>query len=332
MEGVHPVKRSLPAVIIASFVLLIAAGCQPTNIANSGQSEAVDPNSPLLREILEYQKKSGQDISRMLDDIKTQQAAREAGQGPHPLVIDLAVAQQLTAEAKETDDPKELVGLLHRLQFVLAAMQSESPAGQITTYIERARLELLREQPSENDVAAASKQLMAALESGLHVEPAEIVPPVLTKLEAAKKTLDEGDASAARRLMDEAQTVASGHKINSLLRKALAACKGAEEALNRGARGVVAAEMDELTARLDNIETIAVVQQPTETATETETETSSDAAQTSGTPLPSPATSSAGEQPSAEDSQPTPTAPAATVAPTPPPAAPARPAASQPAL
>lgn len=268
----------------------------------------------------------------MLDDIKAQQAARESTQGVHPLVGDLAVAQQLAAKAQETDDAKQLVGILHRLQFVLMAMQTESPAGLITTHIERARLELLREQPSENDIAAASKQLMAALQASLHVEPAELVPPVLTKLEAAKKTLDEGDASAARRLLEDAQSVASGHKINAVLRSALAACKGAEEALNRSARPVVNAELAELAAMLDKVEAIAVVQKVTEGDADNASGTNEAAQEVpvpAATDAPSDAPASAGA-----GTQPPTGAPATTgaTASGPRPATPAIPAAKQPAL
>ncbi len=235
----------------------------------------------MLQEILEYQKKGGQDLAQMLDDLKAQKAAEAAAKGPHPLVTDLAVAEQLTAEAQKTDDVKELTSLLHRLQFVLMSMVAEAPSGTIVKRLERARLELTLERPSAEDASRASKELMAALDSCLGVEPAELVPAVLTRLEAAKKKLDQGDANGARQLIAEAQEQATSHTLNGILRQAMAAARGAEEAVNRGAKGVVKAELEELAAMLEKVAAVAVIRTE-EPAAETE------AAETTPTPAETP--------------------------------------------
>lgn len=250
------------AVLLALSAALLG-GCTPTKVSELGErpdepaiSEA---QSKMLQEILEYQKKSGRDMAQMLDDLKAQKAAEDAAKGPHPLVRDLAVARQLAAEAQETDDAKDLASLLHRIQFTLMTMLAEAPAGTIVRRLERARLALTLEQPSAEDLSQAAKELMAALDSNLGVEPAELVPAVLTKLEAAKKKLDDGDAKGARRRIMEAQEQAASHQLNLVLRKALAAAKGAEEALNRSADLVVKAELEELSAMLDKVAAVAVI-------------------------------------------------------------------------
>jgi len=249
--------------VLLAFSAALLGGCTPTKVSEFGErpdepaiSEA---QSRMLQEILEYQKKSGRDMAQMLDDLKAQKAAEDAAKGPHPLVRDLAVARQLAAEAQETDDAKDMASLLHRIQFTLMTMLAEAPAGTIVRRLERARLALTLEQPSAEDLSQAAKELMAALDSNLGVEPAELVPAVLTKLEAAKKKLDDGDAKGARRRIVEAQEQAASHQLNLVLRKALAAAKGAEEALNRSADLVVKAELEELSAMLDKVAAVAVV-------------------------------------------------------------------------
>ncbi len=274
--------------VLVAFSVVLLGGCTPTKVSELGQEPEQpaipEEQSQMLKEILEYQKKSGRDMAQMLDDLKAQKAAAEAAKGPHPLVRDLAVARQLTAEAQETDEAERLTALLHRIQFAVMAMLAEAPAGTIVKRLERARLALTLEQPSTEDLAEAAKELMAALDSSLGVEPAELVPPVLTKLEAAKKQLDDGDAKAARRRIMEAQEQAAGHQLNLVLRQALAAAKGAEEALNRGADLVVKAELQELAAMLDKVAAVAVAKAPEpEVATETPEE-SAEAAEATEAP------------------------------------------------
>jgi hypothetical protein len=261
------VKALLPTVVTAvlfSLIVVIAMpGCQPTNVTPVGQMKVEgqalsDEQSAMLQEILEFQRKTGQGMSQLLADLEAQRAAELAAKGPHPLVLDLAVARQLTAEAQKTDDSKQLTSLLRRLQATITSMMTASPAGAMVCRLERARLALALEQPSAEDLSQASKALMGALDAGLGVEPPELVPPVLTRLEAAKKKLDEGDGGAARQLIIEAQEQASGHQLNLVLRKALAAVRGAEEALNRDAPQVIKAELLELEAMLEKVAGVAV--------------------------------------------------------------------------
>ncbi len=263
VKGGSPVKTLIRYAVLLVFSAALLGGCTPTKVSEVGErpDEPAIPEaqSKLLREILEYQKKSGRDMAQMLNDLKAQKAAEEAAKGPHPLVRDLAVARQLAAEAQETDDAKHLASLLHRIQFTLMTMLAEAPAGTIVKRLERARLALTLEQPSADDLSRAAKELMAALDGNLGVEPAELVPAVLTKLDAAKQKLDDGDAKGARRRIIEAQEQAASHQLNLVLRKALAAAKGAEEALNRSADLVVKAELEELAAMLDKVAAVAVV-------------------------------------------------------------------------
>jgi hypothetical protein len=309
-KGGLPVKALLPtivvAVLFAFFVMSALSGCQPTSVTPVGQLKPQDKalsdeQSAMLQEILEFQRNTGQGMSQLLADLEAQRAAESAAKGPHPLVLDLAVAQQLAAEAQKTDDSKQLTTLLRRLQSTIISMMAETPAGMMVRQLERARLALALEQPSAEDLSQASKALMGALNSGLDIEPPELVPPVLTRLEAAKKKLDEGDAGAARQLIIEAQEQASGHQLHLILRKALAAVKGAEEALNRDAPQVVKAEVAELAAMLDKVTSIAVVK----TVDTTQESASSPTADT--TPQ-APSTSSEPSEPASVPAQPAPTA------------------------
>jgi hypothetical protein len=264
-ERSFAVKNLLGIVSLSVLLIVLLSGCKPTDVSgsvagtSSDETELSAERSADLQTILEYQRESKQDLAALLEDIKAQKAKEQADKGPHPLVSDLAVAQQLTAEAQETDDNAELTALLHRVQVVLISMQAETPAATIMQRLERARLLLTLQQPADEDMAQAAQELMAVLETSFNVEPAELAPVVATKVEGAKKALDARDANTARRLIVDAQSTAASHPINVTLRKAAASANGAEEALNRGAYQVVHAELAELAAMLDKVAAVAIV-------------------------------------------------------------------------
>ena len=262
------VKTLLGIASLSVLLVTLVSGCTPTDVSgsvagtSSDRTELSGEQSADLQKILEYQRESKQDLAALVEGIEAQKARDQADKGPHPLVRDLAVAQQLAAEAQETDDKAELTALLHRIQFVLISMQAETPAATIVQRLERARLLLTLKQPSADDMAQAAKELMAVLETSFDVEPAELAPSVLAKVEGAKKGLDSRDANTARRLIVDAQSIAASHPINVTLRKAAASAKGAEEALSRGAQQVVHAEVAELAAMLDKVAAVAIIKGP----------------------------------------------------------------------
>lgn len=300
--------KTLPGIVSLSVLLVtLVSGCKPTDVSgsvagtSSDKTELSAEQSADLQKILDYQRETKQDLAALLEDIQAEKAREQADKGPHPLVRDLAVAQQLAAEAQETDDKAELTALLHRIQFVLISMQAETPAATIVQRLERSRLLLTLKQPSADDMAQAAKELMAVLETSFDVEPAELAPSVLAKVEGAKKGLDSRDANTARRLIVDAQSIAASHPINVTLRKAAASAKGAEEALSRGAQQVVHAELAELAAMLDKVAAVAIIKGPepettpdesAEVAPESETATEEPVSETPLTgaePVPGPA-------------------------------------------
>lgn len=264
LKGDAPVKTSLRIATLAALSVLIIVGCTQTKVSRTSQQEAQKPpqqdmtreQMQMLREILEYQKESGQELLAVLKDLEKQKSADERPQ-EHPVVQNIPVARQIVSRAMETEDRKKLASLLHRLRFVLTDTYAQLPASRMIAHLERARTALGEGEPTDEQISAASREVMAALETGMGVEPADFVPPILTKLESAKKKLDSDNAAAARMQIIEAQRQAADHKLNGVMRRAIAAARGAEEALHRQADTVVNAELSVVESMLDEVYSVA---------------------------------------------------------------------------
>lgn len=254
----------LPAVAVA-FVIMVITGCTETTVSDL-QNKSDEKVSPEEQERL-LDEAAQRAADRAVEKSRLEQAAKTPDRGPHPLVLDLAVARQLVADAQQTDDNEKRQGYLNRLKSVLTAMLAESPASLIVTHIERAGFALALEQPSADQMRDASAELMAAQEESFGIEPADLVPAVLNSVEAARKKLGEGDVQMARKLLTEARATASDHTINRYIRDAVAAADGAEAARVRGATAVVKAELEEVARLLEEVAKVAVIEaEPTPTA------------------------------------------------------------------
>ena len=204
---------------------------------------------------------------KAMEKSRLEQAAKTPDRGPHPLVRDLAVARELIAKAQQTGDQAAIEGYVARLRNVLTAMLAETPASVIVTHVERAGLAITLQQPTEEQLRSASAEIMASLDASFAVQPNELVPAVLPKLESARDMLNKGDAQTARGLLDDARKLASDHVINRHLRGAAAAVDGAEMAIKRGAATVVKAELEEVSRLLEEVAKVAVIEaEPTPTA------------------------------------------------------------------
>jgi hypothetical protein len=259
-------------VVIAALVCMFIAGCTETSVTQQPDEDeratsALDPEEQ-ARLIDEAAKRAA---TEAYEKGKMEKQAETPRRGPHPLVRDLAVARELVAKALETDDPDVQEAYVHRLQQILTAMQAETPAAVICTHIERAMYHVALQQPTKRQLSDASAEIMNALETSFAVRPDELVPAVLTKLEAAKDQLNKGDAKTARRQLEEGRKLAAQHNVTKLVRQAAAAIDGAETALYRDARAVILAELNEASDRLDDIADIAVVESDEEPVEEDET-------------------------------------------------------------
>ncbi|MFO7946864.1 MAG: hypothetical protein R6V19_08610 [Armatimonadota bacterium] len=270
-KGDAPVKTFLRIATLVAFSVLLLTGCTQTKVSDLDQqdktSQAQEPQMSreqmqMLREIHDYQKKSGQEMQSVLHTLSEQQKADQKGR-PHPVIQDVTVARALADAAAQAKDGEKQASLLHRLRFVLTVAYAELPASVIVRHLERARCQLGEGQPSEEAISVASREVMAAIESAMGVTPADLVPPVLTKLESVKESLDTGNIPTARMKIIEIQQQVTSHKVNRMLRQALAAAKGAEEAFNRQAEPVVAAELSVVESTLKKLCGIAGVDEKT---------------------------------------------------------------------
>jgi hypothetical protein len=237
---------------------MVITGCTETTVSDlqnkPGETATAEDQARAIKEAA----KAG--VDEALEASRREEAAKKPDRGPHPLVRDLAVARELVARAQQTDDQAAIEGYVGRLRNVLTAMLAESPASVIVTHIERAGLAITLQQPTEAQLRDASAEIMAALDASFGVQPTELVPAVLTKLESAKDMLSKGDAQTARSLLDDARTLASDHAINRHLRGAAAAADGAGVAIKRGAAAVVKAELEEVARLLEEVARVAVAE------------------------------------------------------------------------
>ncbi len=263
-------RYTLLAIAVA-LICMVVGGCTPTNVADLGRTadddtRAIDPaeQERLAEETAQRAADKALEASR-----RERQAQEYADRGPHPLIRDLAVARELVARALETDDESTLKAYIERLTNVLVALQAATPAAMIVTHLERAELHVALQQPTQEQIADATVEVMVALRISLDTQPAGIVPAVSTKIEAAKKKLDQGDAKLARDFLREAREMAATHSVSRMARSAADAVAGAQSALARDARAVVKAELEQASMMLDGIAKVALVEEePTQTAEE----------------------------------------------------------------
>jgi hypothetical protein len=245
------------------FALLLP-GCQhgplPTAAPEKSQQQTAGESEQekLLKEILEYQQKTGNSLESLVKEIERRKAIEQQAMGPSPLERDLMVARALLVSVRRavnSEDREAALPLLRRLAATIDVMQAEAPAAQIRTYLERAGFALQGSTLGvEADVASAS--ILAALDCALKSPNAALVPPIVQELEATKKKVDGGNYKEALGAILKLIGTADSHTSVRLLDQCAAGVRGAREAMERDAGLVVLAELDQLSDLFNRFSTM----------------------------------------------------------------------------
>lgn len=239
------------------LVLLVAlSGCKqgplptPQEKAQALLKDYMSPeHKKVLEGILEAQEKTGDTLTSLAKEMARREAIEAVSKGPSPLQQDFGVARELLVDIRRAVNSNEYdtaSALLKRLQFVVIAMQGETPAGEIRSYLERASRALTATTVGiEADVASAS--LLAALDIALDTQDAPVIPDLARDLEATKKLVDSGDYKKAAAKVDAFIGTIANHRSLVMLERALDGVRGAREAIQREAGTVVLAELDQLS-------------------------------------------------------------------------------------
>ena len=236
--------------------LVVLTGCKQGPLPTAqekAESLLKDYMSPehkkVLDGILQEQEKTGSTLTSLAKEMARREAIEAVSKGPSPLQQDFGVARALLVDirrAVNSDQYEDAAALLKRLQFVVIAMQGETPAGEIRSYLERASRALTASTAGiEADIASAS--LLAALDIALDTQDAPVIPDLARGLEATKKLVDRGDYKKASQKVTEFIGTIATHRSLITLERALAGVNGAREAIEREAGTVVLAELDQLS-------------------------------------------------------------------------------------
>lgn len=345
--------RNRLAVLLPLLLLLgllaLATGCKRTDLTATGPgTEASSETAQILSALQKYQEATGNDLRNLVSEIKRQQSAQAEKAGDPPVARELKVSMSALDGAKqalEAKDAQVMATALGRLDRVVLALSAEIPAAVIGQHVDRALYVMdQQEAQASREFMVASLSLLAASEAAVNGRPPALVPDVLKDLEAAKSSLDAGNAPEARKALAVVVQAVTTHPSVLVLSRARLAIAGAREALARQAWPVVEAELKELEGRLKEVgsdilpppaKPAADLKQPAATTPETPAAIKP-AAEPSAAPAATPAaTPSAPAASSTAAPSATPSAPpAATPAPATPPATPApsaAPASSAPA-
>lgn len=246
------------------FALLVS-GCQhgplPAGTPPPGgqqQASAESEQDRMLKEILEYQQKTGSSLESLIKEIERRKALEQQALGPSPLERDLLVARALLVSVRRavsSEDRDGAKAFLRRLTVTIDAMQAETPAAQIRTYLERAAFALQGSTLGvEADVASAC--VLASLEVALKSPNAALVPPIVQELEAAKKSVDGGNYKDALTAIQQLIGTADDHASVRMLDQCSGGVRGARDAMERDAGLVVLAELDQLSDLLNRFSTM----------------------------------------------------------------------------
>lgn len=256
-------------------LLLLTPGCQhgpvPSATTQEGQKQAAGESEQdkMLKEILEYQQKTGNSLESLIKEIERRKALEQQAMGPSPLERDLLVARALLVSVRRSvssEDRDGALATLRRLAVTVDVMQAETPAAQIRTYLERAAFALQGSTLGvEADVASAS--ILAALDVALKSPNAALVPPIVQELEAAKNDVDGGKYKEALGAIQRLIATADGHASVRILDQCAAGVRGAREAMERDAGLVVLAELDQLSDLFNRFSTMLKSVPPPQPAT-----------------------------------------------------------------
>lgn len=252
-------------------VALVNGGCKRSSAPTAESEQAQDPNALVLQQIKQYQEESGRNMAAVMDQLKRQQSLQQSQAGDPALVRDLATARfflndaQKAAEAKNAES---MTAALRPLRRVVSGLAADLPGSQIAQHLDRASY-LLRNQQAigSKEFAGASLELLAASDAAVNGRPAATVPDVLKDIEGAKAAADKASPAEALQSVQAALNAIAAHPLAGLLNRAQASVRGAQDALDRQAWPVVAAELSELDGLLTELSK-TVAPQATPAATE----------------------------------------------------------------
>lgn len=258
-------NKNLVFILLGGILLgclgLWLGGCQrvPGAPGQTAPKTEEDENAK-LREILE---RTGQTMEQLIAQVELQQTREAQKLGDPPVVRDLAVARAALADAQKAaaaaKDANAAAAALSRLRRVLQSIAAELPAALIAQYVDRALYRLNAAlSVGSSQFAEALQELVAAYDVAHSGRPAELVPAVANELDSAIKALKKKDPSGALQTLNEVLAKTTEHASVKALAQAQLEAFYAQQALQRGAWAVVAAEL----AELENLLSEIVVAQP----------------------------------------------------------------------
>lgn len=254
--------KNRPAVwLLVLLALLLATGlvgCKRTTVPATGTTtETATETDQILAEIRKVQEATGSDLRALTAEVKRQQELQTEKAGDPAVVRDLAVLRMSLGEARqaiEARDGSVTEAALSRMERATQAISAELPAAVIAQHVDRA-LTYMRQQEAaaSTDFVVASLSLLAASEAAVNGRPPDLVPDVLNELDAAKASLDSGNAAEARKNLATVLEKTTGHPSVVAMTRTRLALAGAREALMRQAWRVVDAELTEVEGRLKEV-------------------------------------------------------------------------------
>ncbi len=236
--------------LILGLMLLLLGGCRPAS-TTPAPTDTPTAESAELQNLKVALEQYGGNMQALLDEVRQLKSQQEDPGGVKLLSEDLQVIKALTGAARKAASEKQVAqtgAALERLVPALISLRATLPAARVAAAVERAAAALNSYQV-EDAVKIASRDLMQAKDICISA-PATLSPNVLKDLESAKAQVDKQDVTGANAtLLAILKTLASDESVRSAA-QALAAGRGAQEALGQEAWVVVLAQLDYLDGLL----------------------------------------------------------------------------------
>lgn len=250
-QGAIGVRVVSVAGLILGLTSLLIAGCRPASQTPTAAEGASAQQQQQMQEMLDYLKQNNATFEEMKQQLQQLRAQQEDPSGVRALGEDLQVAKALVGAARRAAGEKRVAetgAALERLIPALIALRATLPAARVAEAVERAAAALNSYQAADA-VKIASRNLMQAKDICLSA-PATLSPNVLKELESAKAQVDKQNVSGGNEaLLGLLKTLQEDESVRTAA-QALAAGRGAQEALGLGAWVVVLAQMDYLDTLL----------------------------------------------------------------------------------
>jgi len=253
--------RSSIYLCLCIAVLLTLSSCrlsqQPPSVTRPTPATTTQPaveasseRDKILQEILDYQKRTGEDIESLAVAMRQGELAAPA------LEQDLDAARMLLRSVQDAANDQQLdtlLPLLHRLGPALRALEGDLPAAVVVRYMERA-LVVSQRYSGQEAINLMSSALLAARNTCQNSSFATLVPNVDGQLKSAKDNVDSAHLDRALPVIRQIIENAAAHASLTLMASCRASARGAEEAAHRQAWRVVQAELEQLDSELRKLE------------------------------------------------------------------------------